>query len=231
MQTIKAITFDYFGTLVDVDRGGILGMAAVLRHTGIATELTPTELYLDWDVINVQTYRCGVFRKYREVSTIALARFLEKLEPGVTRRVDMDQLAELFLGHLVEDSPPHADAVPTLAWMSQHYPLMPITNMDSDLWQRSQLVEYFEHVTTAEMARAYKPSEAIFKLAIDRLGVAPEQILHCSLASWADIDGAKPLGMNVAWINRGGETLGPWKPRPDFEFTTLADVRPRVLAG
>ncbi|APW37314.1 hydrolase [Rhodoferax koreense] len=222
---IKAITFDYFGTLVDVDRGGIRGMQAVLDATGIDTPRTAAELYLDWDVINVQTYRGGKFRRYREVSTIALAHCLERLEPGVTRRVDIDQLADMLLGHLVEDSPPHTDAVAALEWMSKTYPLMPITNMDSDLWQRSALVDYFEHVTTAEMARAYKPSEAIFKLAIDRLAVAPENILHCSLASWADIDGAKPLGMNVAWINRGGESLGPWQPRPDFEFPTLAGVQ------
>ena len=222
---IKAITFDYFGTLVDVDQGGIRGMESVIRLTGLQTALTPTDLYLDWDVRNVQTYRSGKFRKYREVSESALLQSLEAIEPGVSKRIAIDQLTDVFLGHLVEDSPPHPDAVQALDWMSSRYPLMPITNMDSDLWQRSQLVDYFEHVTTAEMARAYKPSEAIFKLAIDRLAVAPEHILHCSLASWADIDGAKPLGMNVAWINRGAEKLGPWQARPDFEYPTLAGAR------
>jgi 2-haloacid dehalogenase len=105
------------------------------------------------------------------------------------------------------------------------FPLMPITNMDSDLWQRSQLAGYFDQVTTAEMARAYKPSEAIFKLALDRLSVPAEDVLHCSLASWADIDGAKPLGMRVAWINRGNEQLSVWQPRPDYEFPTLDGIR------
>ena len=230
MQNIPAITFDYFGTLVDVDRGGIEGMAAVLQHTRIDTHKSASDLYLEWDIRNVQTYRGGKFRKYREVSTEALAHCLEALEHGVTRRVDMDQVAELFLGHLVESSPPHPDAVAALSWMAERYPLMPITNMDNDLWQRSQLVDYFEHVTTAEMARAYKPSESIFRLAIDRLAVAPEHILHCSLASWADIDGAKPLGMLVAWINRGGDTLSPWQPRPDFEFPTLAGAQAQLAA-
>ncbi|MDO9403229.1 MAG: HAD hydrolase-like protein [Polaromonas sp.] len=227
---IKAITFDYFGTLVDVDKGGIVGMEAVIRLAGLQTARSATDLYLDWDMRNVQTYRSGKFRKYREVSATALGRCLEAVEPGITRRVDIALLTDVFLGHLVEDSPAHPDAVSVLGWMAERYPLMPITNMDSDLWQRSQLVDYFEHVTTAEMARAYKPTEAIFKLAIDRLGVAPENILHCSLASWADIDGAKPLGMNVAWINRGAEVLGPWQARPDFECPTLDGARER-LAG
>jgi 2-haloacid dehalogenase len=75
------------------------------------------------------------------------------------------------------------------------------------------------------MAQAYKPSQAIFSLALDRLALPAQEVLHCSLASWADIDGAKPLGMAVAWINRGGDTLGAWQPRPDFEFDTLSPVR------
>ena len=33
----KALTFDYFGTLVDVDRGGTLGIAEVLRRLSIET--------------------------------------------------------------------------------------------------------------------------------------------------------------------------------------------------
>jgi len=82
-----------------------------------------------------------------------------------------------------------------------------------------------QHVTTAEMAQAYKPSQAIFALALDRLALDAADVLHCSLASWADIDGAKPLGMAVAWINRGADTLGTWQPRPDFEFDTLSPVR------
>ena len=88
----------------------------------------------------------------------------------------------------------------------------------------SQLVRFFDQVTTAEMARAYKPSESIFRLALDRLAVPAESVLHCSLASWADIDGAKPLGMQVAWINRGAERLSVWQPRPDHEFPTLEGV-------
>jgi 2-haloacid dehalogenase len=74
------------------------------------------------------------------------------------------------------------------------------------------------------MAKAYKPSHLIFSLALDRLGLDAQNVLHCSLASWADIDGAKPLGMHVAWINRTGDQLGPWQPRPDLEFKTLSPV-------
>lgn len=221
----RALTFDYFGTLVDVDSGGTAGIADVLRRLSIETGERAFDVYLDWDIRTVRLYRSRAYARYRDVARQALADCLDTRWPGARRGHAIDTLSDALLTHLVEASPPHADAEPFLDWAASRYPLMPITNMDSDLWRRTQLTRYFEHVTTAEMARAYKPSQAIFSLALDRLGLDAPDVLHCSLASWADIDGAKPLGMLVAWINRSSDTLGVWQPRPDFEFETLAPVR------
>ncbi|GAB5097336.1 HAD family hydrolase [Caballeronia sp. HLA56] len=226
----KALTFDYFGTLVDVDQGGTLGMAEVLRRISVEADEPVSQIYLDWDIRNVRLYRGKAYARYRDVAQQALADCLDTHWPGARKGHAMETLNDVFLSHLVEASPAHADAEPFLDWAAARYPLMPITNMDSDLWRRTRLTRYFEHVTTAEMAQAYKPSQAIFALALDRLAVNAHDVLHCSLASWADIDGAKPLGMAVAWINRTQETLGTWQPRPDFEFDTLSPVRD-VLEG
>lgn len=222
---IKAITFDYFGTLVDVDAGGVAGIEAILKKIGVKPNKTLFDLYLDWDIRNVQIYRSSVYRQYRSVAQEALTGCLEANYPGMTKSVDIKELTELFLGHLVASAPAHPEVIAVLNDLDKRYPLMPITNMDSDLWNRSQLAKYFDQVTTAEMAQAYKPSETIFKLALDRLGVPAQSVLHCSLASWADLDGAKPLGMKVAWINRSSETLSVWQARPDFEFPTLDGIR------
>jgi 2-haloalkanoic acid dehalogenase type II len=224
-MNIQALTFDYFGTLVDVDKGGMAGIDEVVRVLGVDSPYPVFEVYLDWDMRNVRLYRGGVYRSYRAVAQEALVECIDAYFPKALEGRDVGKLTDTLLTHLVESSPPHADAVEFLEWAKSRFPLMPITNMDSDLWRRSQLVHYFEHVTTAEMAKAYKPSHLIFNLALDRLGLDASNVLHCSLASWADLDGAKPLGMNVAWINRANDKLGPWQPRPDFEFKTLSPVR------
>ena len=49
-MTIQALTFDYFGTLVDVDQGGVSGMKAVLAQLGIDTDKSAADVYLDWDI-------------------------------------------------------------------------------------------------------------------------------------------------------------------------------------
>jgi 2-haloalkanoic acid dehalogenase type II len=222
---IKALTFDYFGTLVDVDKGGMAGIAEVMRVLGVDSSHSIFKVYLEWDMRNVRLYRGSAYRSYRSVAQEALISCFNDLFPQALYGHDVEKLTDTLLAHLVESSPPHADAVNFLEWAGSRYPLMPITNMDTDLWRRSRLVSYFEHVTTAEMAKAYKPSPVIFNLALDRLGVNAGNVMHCSLASWADVDGAKPVGMNVAWINRTADKLGPWQPRPDFEFKTLSPVR------
>jgi 2-haloalkanoic acid dehalogenase type II len=221
-----AVTFDYFGTLVDADRGGATGMAVVLQRLGWQRD--PAQEYLRWDERAVQTYRGGKYRSYRVVARSALAATLEAIEPGSGARPDLDELTEMLLAGLVEASPPHPETISVLESLQARYPLLPITNMDTDLFRKSQLAEYFPRVITAQMAEAYKPSERIFLAALADLGLEAEQVLHASLSPFADIEGAKPLGFTVAWINRSGERLGPWSPRPDYELPDLRGL-PQIL--
>lgn len=223
MPDVKAITFDYFGTLVDVDRGGATGMARVLDLLGLA-DADPMAAYLDWDQRAVRIYRGGRYRSYRSVAREALAATLGDLRPDFNDRPDIPDLTEAFLTGLVEDAPAWPEVPEVLEALGRVQRLMPITNMDSDLWARSRLTAPFAQVTTAEMAQAYKPSERIFLKALDTLGLDASEVLHASLSPWADIEGAKPLGFTVAWINRGGDTLGPWTPRPDYEFGDLTGL-------
>jgi 2-haloacid dehalogenase len=78
---------------------------------------------------------------------------------------------------------------------------------------------------TAEIAQAYKPSERIFRLGLERLGLPISSVLHVAISPWADIEGAKPVGLKVAWINRNHDELGPWTPRPDYEFSDLTGLQ------
>lgn len=223
MTRFKGVTFDYFGTLVDVDKGGATGMERVLERIGVRDK-DPMGVYLTWDQLAVQTYRSGPYRKYRDVARQALDMTLVQLDPELGRRANLHDLTEIFLSGLVEDAPPYPEVSAVLDELQHDHKLMPITNMDSDLWMRSRLTRYFPLVTIAEMAQAYKPSERIFLKGLERIGLSAQEVLHASLAPWADIEGAKPLGFTVAWINRTGENLGPWTPRPDYEFADLTGV-------
>jgi 2-haloacid dehalogenase len=101
---------------------------------------------------------------------------------------------------------------------------MPITNMDGRYFCLNPFQEVFDSFVTAEEAKAFKPSADIFRLAIKKLGRPPCSILHVSLSQFADLEGAMPLGMKVAWINRGQESLGRFTPKPLHEFPDLTGL-------
>lgn len=224
LENIKAVTFDYFGTLVDVEQGASSGMAKVLDALG-RPDVDPVKTYLRWDELNVQLYRAGPYRKYRDVAREAMTACLAEALGKAPDAATVAKLTDTFLSALAEDSPPQPEVPAALEALTRRgLVLMPITNMDSDLWQRTSLTRHFPKLTTAEMAQAYKPSERIFRLGLERLGLPVEDILHVAISPWADIEGAKPLGFKVAWINRDGDRLGPWTPRPDYEFKDVSGV-------
>lgn len=224
IDRIKAVTFDYFGTLVDVERGASIGMARVLKELGRA-DVDPVKTYLSWDELNVQHYRAGPYRKYRDVAVDAMRLCLEPIVEAELQNDQLVKLTDMFLTGLAEESPPQPEVPAALdALTRKNLILMPITNMDSDLWHRTTLTKFFPKLTTAEMAKAYKPSERIFNTGLERLGLPVDAVLHVAISPWADIEGAKPLGFKVVWINRKGDRLGPWTPRPDYEFANLTDV-------
>lgn len=105
-MNIKALTFDYFGTLVDVDKGGMAGMAEVLRILGVDSPHRIFDVYLDWDMRNVQTYRGGAYRSYRAVAQEALTACINARFPMALNGHDVKNLTEVLLTHLVESSPP-----------------------------------------------------------------------------------------------------------------------------
>src|SRR2546428_5556850 len=61
----------------------------------------------------------------------------------------------------------------------------------------------FELVVTAEEAGAYKPDPLPYRMAVDRLGLDPAEVLFVA-GSARSVAGAARAGMDVYWANRGG---------------------------
>ena len=103
-----------------------------------------------------------------------------------------------------------------------------ISNIDNDLFTLSakHLKVEFDYIVTAEQAKSYKPSLNNFKLAIKKIGVSPEMILHIAQSIYHDIIPAKKLNLSTVWVNRrkGKEGFGatlPANASPDLEVPDL----------
>jgi 2-haloacid dehalogenase len=227
MNWVKAITFDFWGTLVDVDASGRKAMQYLLTTLGLSA-VDAAALYLAWDDATVRLYRSDVWRPYLEWSAVGLKDTFASYGVELADAAWRDH-ADAFVRTMTSEAKPHPEVPAIIATLKSRLPLMPITNMDTSYFQLNPFHAAFDGFVTAEEAKAFKPSADIFRLAIKKLGHPPHSILHASLAQFADLEGAMPLGMKVAWINRGREPLGRFTPKPLFEFPTLDGLAAQLL--
>jgi 2-haloacid dehalogenase len=86
-----------------------------------------------------------------------------------------------------------------------------------------------DHVLSVEEVGVYKPDAAVYRLASDRLGVWPGELLFVSSNGW-DVHGAKVAGLRVAWCNRAGQPRERLPETPDAVVGTL-DELPGLLGA
>jgi HAD superfamily hydrolase (TIGR01493 family) len=103
-----------------------------------------------------------------------------------------------------------------------------VSNADQEhvaAWNFTLPVEF---ILISETVRAYKPHRLVFERALERLGLAPHEVLHVGDSDVDDVKGAKEAGLSVAWVNRDGRRRRADVPAPDFEIRDLREL-PRVL--
>lgn len=122
----------------------------------------------------------------------------------------------------------YPDALPALATLSSHLPLISISNGNADL-ERIGLRHHFRHCVSARDVGHAKPHAAIFHAACRVLGIAPEHVLHVGDDPLLDVAGARDAGLRTAWLNRNAAA---WShaPLPDLTIGDLNELAAWILA-
>ena len=103
-----------------------------------------------------------------------------------------------------------------------------VSNWDArlpPLLARLGLGERFAAIVYSSEVGIEKPDPRIFAVALDRLGVAPEEAVHVGDSSREDVEGALAAGMEALLLVRPGEPP-PLSHRPSAERGDLADLSP-----
>lgn len=101
---------------------------------------------------------------------------------------------------------PHADVPAPLKRMSEHFPLVALSNADDRHLAVSipRLGAPFHAVYTAEQAGAYKPRLQAFEYMLDKLDAEPQDFLHISSHQHYDLIPLFELGFdNMVFLDRG----------------------------
>ena len=193
-MTIKAVVFDAYGTLYDVQSVAAVTEATFPGYGEIITQI--------WRIKQLEyTWLRSLMRRYQDFSAVtreSLAYTLKVL--GLKHDADVfERIMEKYL-HL--DLYP--DAAATLAAM-QPRKLAILSNGSPDmlnaLVQGSGLADVLDATISVDPQKIFKPSPDAYALIESRLGVAPDEVLFVSSNPW-DACGAKAFGLKVAWIER-----------------------------
>lgn len=233
LGSIRALTFDCFGTLVDWERG-ILG---VLRPwaDGAQINLGDEELLLMFARAESAAQRDTPAATYRAVLRDTMRRIGKEAGASVSGE------DEAALAESVGDWPVFADTPAALARLAERCALVIVSNVDSVSLGRTlpKLGVSFDAIVTAEMVGAYKPDRCMFDAAratLDELGAAPGAHMHVAQSLHHDIEPASALGWRTCWVDRRGGRPGgatpesQWNGHPDLIVGSLAELAD-LMAG
>jgi 2-haloacid dehalogenase len=192
--TIKAVVFDAYGTLYDIQSVAAVTEEMFPGYGEIVTQV--------WRIKQLEyTWLRSLMRRYEDFSVVtrdSLAYTLRCLglehDPAAFERI-IDKYLHL---DLYPDAMTALEAMNTrkLAILSNGS-----TGMLNALVANSGLDRVLDATISIDSRRIFKPSPDAYELIESTLGVPGGEVLFVSSNPW-DACGAKAFGLNVAWIER-----------------------------
>ena len=193
-MTIKAVVFDAYGTLYDIQSVATVTEQAFPGYGEIITQI--------WRIKQLEyTWLRSLMRRYEDFQVItgdSLAYTLRIL--GLTS--DSASFARIMDKYLHLDLYPDAAAAlaamrgSKLAILSNGSP-----GMLNALVANSGLDRVLDATISVDARKIFKPAPEAYSLIESVLGVPPGEVLFVSSNPW-DACGARAFGLNVAWIER-----------------------------
>ena len=225
----STISFDCYGTLIEWEAGILPALRTLLLHHHCPQpDARMLELYGEFEAEAEK----GPYRSYRKVLESVVSQFGSRLgfQPSP------DELRALHQS--IPSWPPFPDTASALERLKKRYKLAIISNIDDDLFAATSrhLGVEFDAVITAEQAQSYKPSINNFRIALDRLGVPPDRLLHVGQSIYHDVLPAQSLRIATVWVNRRSARPGigavrPASGKPDLEVPDLQTLAALATTG
>ncbi|MDA9501776.1 haloacid dehalogenase type II [Bradyrhizobium sp. CCBAU 11357] len=193
-MSIKAVVFDAYGTLYDIQSVADVTEDAFPGYGAIITQV--------WRLKQLEyTWLRSLMQRYQDFDAItrdSLAYTLRVLGLAYDHET-FERVIEKYL-HL--DLYP--DAAETLATLRPRK-LAILSNGSPDmlnaLVRNSGLDALLDATISVDAKQVFKPSPQAYELIGEVLGTAPDEVLFVSSNPW-DAAGAKSFGLKVAWIER-----------------------------
>lgn len=200
---VKAIFIDFYGTVVHEDGAVIKEVTEEIISMGAKAEKSEIDgfWWKEFQTMFMNAYD-DKFETQRELEFKSLKNTIEKFGSNA----DATKLSGLMFEHwmkppIFEESKEFFEKAPV--------PIYIVSNIDRD--DVIKAIAYHglrpAGVFTSEDARSYKPRAEIFEMALKKVDLQPDEVVHIGDSLSSDIKGASALGIKTVWINRGGKVV------------------------
>ena len=216
MNNTKAIVFDAYGTLFDVNS------AAEKCKDKIGDQWETFANY--WRTTQLEyTWLRSLMKKHKDFWQITEDSLDKSM---LTFKIDKSMRNELLNLYKELSTFPEVKSVLEelkkksikLAILSNGTP-----SLLSNLVKNSNLENLFDDVFSIEEVKIYKPDPKVYDIPINKYKVKKEEITFLSANTW-DVSGGGNYGYNAIWVNRTNNVFDKLDYKPKYEVKNLKEL-------
>ena len=216
MKDIKAIVFDAYGTLFDVNSAaekckGKIGD----KWEGFANFWRTTQLEYTWLRSLMNRHK-----NFWQVTDDSLDKSMKVF------KIDVSMKNELLDLYKVLSSYPEVKAV-LKSLRAKEYKLAVLSNgtpaLLNELIRSNSLEDIFDDIFSIEKVGIYKPDTKVYAMPVEKYQIRSEEIAFLSSNTW-DVSGGGNYGYNAIWVNRNNNIFDNLDYKPKNEVNNLTQL-------
>jgi 2-haloacid dehalogenase len=229
LSTINTIMFDFYGTVVDIQKGLIAAIRPYLQSKGYDSN-SPARVVTWWRRTHFENSMIDSLLGRGHVSYREISR--QALDYTLTRAGIPHTMAEVneLVAH-VQRLQPFPEVLAALRRMRDSgLDLAILSNGDPDMLQsgiaNSGTAGLWSRAISVAEIGYFKPHHATYQTAVRLIDRRPDEVLFAANHAF-DCVGAKGAGLPAAFVNRRGRPVGNEYYQPDLiveNVTRLAEV-------
>ena len=216
MKNIKAIIFDAYGTLFDVNSAAEKCKNKIGdKWEGFANYWRTTQLEYTW-----LRSLMGRHKDFWQITEDSLNKSMEAF------RIDASLKNELL--NLYKILSPFKEVQETLKILNKkNYKLAILSNgtpsLLNELVKSNNLENLFNDIFSIENVGIYKPSSQVYDLPIKKYNIQKNEVAFLSANTW-DVSGGGNYGYHSIWVNRNNNIFDNLDYKPNNQVKNLSEL-------
>ena len=216
MENIKAIIFDAYGTLFDVNSAAEKCKNKIgEKWEDFANYWRTTQLEYTWLRSLMNRHK-----DFWQVTEDSLKKSMEAYKIETSMKNDLLNLYKVLS--------PFEEVLETLKSLKEKkYKLAILSNgtpeLLNELVKTNNLESFFDDIFSIEEVGIYKPDAKVYDIPIKKYGIKKNEVIFLSSNTW-DVSGGGNYGYQSIWVNRNKNIFDYLDYKPKNQINSLKDL-------